>query len=214
MVSTHHSDSYPPAPWRLAGDALLCVKRVSTATARPFVPGSLRIVEAGPDQTLSVLYLARYGTGASLQYHELIVTCAVVRRGLHVGAWVSHIYVDHPASIAGGREIWGLPKQLAQFEWSQDGCEIAVNVGSQPLCRLRSDTAQIRAPLPIYAPVMSHVSGRLATFHAAGRGWVGRVGCEVSMPLDGPLAPFHFEDTHRLMRVRDLNVNIGAPRLI
>jgi acetoacetate decarboxylase len=25
--------------------------------------------------------------------------------------------VDNPDSVAGGREIWGLPKELAEFSW-------------------------------------------------------------------------------------------------
>ena len=52
--------------------------------------------------------LANY-TGGTLAYHELIVFSHATTRGMVI----SHIYVDAEQSMHGGREIWGLPKELA-----------------------------------------------------------------------------------------------------
>jgi hypothetical protein len=59
--------------------------------------------------------LANY-EGGTLAYHELIV----FRPGLKV----SHIYVDSPESMRGGREIWKLPKELAEFTYSRSFVEV------------------------------------------------------------------------------------------
>lgn len=40
------------------------------------------------------------------------VRVRAVRRGFTT---VTHIWVDHPASAAGGRALWSMPKQLAMF---------------------------------------------------------------------------------------------------
>ena len=53
--------------------------------------------------------LANYTSG-TLVYRELIVFSHATARGMVV----SHIYVDDEQSLSGGREIWGLPKELAR----------------------------------------------------------------------------------------------------
>ena len=59
--------------------------------------------------------LANYA-GGTLAYHELIV--------FRPGFVVSHIYVDSAESMRGGREIWKLPKELAEFTYSRSFVEV------------------------------------------------------------------------------------------
>ena len=59
--------------------------------------------------------LANYA-GGTLAYHELIV--------FRPGFVVEHIYVDSPESMRGGREIWKLPKELAEFTYSRSFVEV------------------------------------------------------------------------------------------
>ena len=54
------------------------------------------------------MLLANYRSG-TLRYRELIVFSHATPRGMVV----THIYVDDEQSLRGGREIWGLPKELA-----------------------------------------------------------------------------------------------------
>jgi acetoacetate decarboxylase len=89
------------------------------------------------------LLLATY-TGGTLAYHELIV--------FGTGLVVSHIYVDDERSLAGGRDIWKLPKELADFTVSggrftarRDG-ELLVDA------RIRRRTGVV--PLPLLAPAI------------------------------------------------------------
>lgn len=55
-----------------------------------------------------------YRPGGVLVYDELMSTL-LVRRGWRVLPTITHIWVDSPASRDGGRELWGIPKQLAEF---------------------------------------------------------------------------------------------------
>ncbi len=68
-------------------------------------------------KTLGGVYLSYYGSGSALEYSELIIIGAIAGYQGKFGGWVTHIYVDNPDSVAGGREIWGLPKELAEFSW-------------------------------------------------------------------------------------------------
>jgi len=144
---------YPPAPWTLQGDGFLTVQPTDRTAARRFVPDTLEIVPIGPNRTLGGLYVGHYGPGSTLQYSELIVVSALVRQAERIGAWISHIYVDNPDSMAGGRSIWGLPKELAQFCPEPRG--VTVRQDGRTLCVLRHGRTRRlwrqRLPLPVFS---------------------------------------------------------------
>ncbi|HLV80432.1 MAG TPA: acetoacetate decarboxylase family protein, partial [Chthonomonadaceae bacterium] len=126
---------YPAPPWHLQGAAFPMLQVVDSRRARLFVPYGLKIVSLWPGKTLGGLILASYGPGSDLEYNELIAFPALVRRGLKWGVWISHIYVDDDNSLLGGREIWGLPKQWAEFTREEPG-RIIVRKGEEVLCAL------------------------------------------------------------------------------
>ena len=129
--------AYPPAPWRLRGHALQTLQLVDITRAQPLLPSKLKIVAVLPGKTLGGVYLATYGPGSVLEYNELIVAAALVRYAGKWGFWISHIYVDDADSMAGGRELWGLPKELAQFIWEEgERNRIVVSQKDQQLCTL------------------------------------------------------------------------------
>jgi acetoacetate decarboxylase len=110
-----------------------------------------------PRGATSGLFLATY-TGATLAYHELIV--------FRPGLVVSHIYVDDERSLAGGREIWNLPKELAEFEVSR-GRFVARRDGELLVdARIRRRDGFL--PLPLLAPTIGELDGRRR--FALGRG--------------------------------------------
>ncbi len=143
--------------------------------AQAWCPAPLRVLPVVPGRTLALLYLARYGQGSTLCYHELIVACALARSpaaGGHPAAsgfWISHIYVDDVRSQAGGRAIWGLPKALARFEWdaarseweapSRDSADpvshtVRVFQGEQLLCALECGSAHTPGPLRLLSGLL------------------------------------------------------------
>jgi hypothetical protein len=110
-----------------------------------------------PYGATSGLFLASY-TGETLAYHELIV--------FRPGLVVAHIYVDDERSLAGGRAIWNLPKQLAQFTVSR-GRFVARRDGELLVdARIRRRDGFL--PLPLPAPTIGELDGHRR--FALGRG--------------------------------------------
>lgn len=129
--------SYPQPPWNIQGFGFQTLQLLDLDRVSPLIPTELEIVSVFPGKTLGGVYLASYSQGSTLVYNELIVFSAIVHQVGKMGVWISHIYVDHPDSMAGGREIWGLPKQLAQFTWqTTDALSVRVSQGDRLLCTL------------------------------------------------------------------------------
>jgi acetoacetate decarboxylase len=125
---------YPAAPWNLKGRAIQTLNLIDIERSRQVIPPELEIVSVLPGKTLGGIYLSVYDSGSLLQYNELIVVAGLTRYGSQLGSWISHIYVDNEVSVAGGREIWQLPKEMADFAW-QEG-QITVKQESSTLCNL------------------------------------------------------------------------------
>jgi len=203
---------YPPAPWQLVGDALLTVNLVSLQQARRLVPPELEIVSVLPGHTLGGVYLVRYGAGSVLQYSELIVVTALVHYGNYTGSWISHIYVDQPESIAGGREIWGLPKQLAQFSWQAGSrWQVEVRQVEQQLCQLTWGK-----PFPLWQQSFSGQSfGTLATallcFTAKAKARLGLVRSQLTIAPDSPLADLNLQHPWLTLSFQGMQLQVEAP---
>jgi hypothetical protein len=56
-----------------------------------------------------------YEPGGVLQYRE-VLSAVLVRQGARPMVSIIDIWVDSPASRDGGRELWGIPKVLAELE--------------------------------------------------------------------------------------------------
>lgn len=104
----------PPAPWHLTGSACVSLWRVSTAQLPAPALGMKYASLAG--QSLVMTVWAAY-TGGTLIYDELAVVVPVRGQGmLAATGTVADIWVDDPISCAGGRRLWNIPKQMAEFE--------------------------------------------------------------------------------------------------
>lgn len=209
---------YPVAPWHLAGDALAVTRLIPLSVARRFMPYWARAVPMAPGMTTAALYLASYGGDSSIAYHELIVSSGVVRTGLRMGAWISHIYVDNVDAATGGRDIWGLPKQAATFEWQWARGLVEVHTTDQLLCTLRFNPSDPLLPAPLYAPVLTERDARHLWFAARGVTRLGVHRGTVIVPAGSPLADVWnpeartlAETSHPLAIMRGLRVTVPAP---
>src|SRR5687768_9930059 len=99
--------SYPPEPWQLHGRACVSVWLVR-ATALPPLP--VRPVTVFGRAVVGTAFVDYRPPG--MAYHE-VLAAVLVRRGLRFGVSIPRIWVDSPASLAGGRELWGIPKEPA-----------------------------------------------------------------------------------------------------
>jgi hypothetical protein len=111
------ASGYPPAPWQLQGQAHFHVLVVRAERLPPTPDGFRPLVLGG--RGLVVVGWLDYRGGSVLRYGELLAA-VVGRWSGGLTATVTHMWVDSPASRAGGRELWGYPKELAEFELAID----------------------------------------------------------------------------------------------
>ncbi|WP_211588695.1 acetoacetate decarboxylase family protein [Allorhizocola rhizosphaerae] len=135
--------AYPSPPWRMTGRLWMAFVRTAADVA---VPADLAPV--GGRRRLAVA-LVRYEAG-TLRYDEFAVG-PLVRRGARVGVLTEHIWVDDPASLWGGRRLWGIPKLMARFDW-HDNDRVSVHSGHDLIAELVLRPARWRLPpMPIPA---------------------------------------------------------------
>lgn len=110
------STAFPPEPWDLTSGLLLTVLRVPPAVVPGLpdaVPAGHRPVLLGGDAVLGLAFV-RYAEPGTLVYDELLtaVLTSPARPAAHVT--IPQIWVTSPASRAGGRDLWGIPKDLCE----------------------------------------------------------------------------------------------------
>ncbi len=154
---------YPPAPWDLRGQLHLTVWRVPSARL-PRLSAGLQPVRAGGTALVGTAWVI-YEPGGVLSYRELLVA-VLAHRGGRPLVTITDIWVDSVASLHGGRELWGIPKQRASFHVDGAACAV-VNAGGQLIasaavrpigalpgrCRSRYTVAQQRAGELMLIPV-------------------------------------------------------------
>ncbi len=95
--------SYPAAPWHMVGSLWLTLFKVG----RP-------VDDLRPAGIYGAAFVS-YEEGSPLTYSEFLVARPIStdKDGRRVS--ITDIWVDSPASVAGGRELWAIPKDLADF---------------------------------------------------------------------------------------------------
>ena len=118
--TTPEGVSYPPEPWRLEGTGHISMWRLPAAELPgAWLPSGARLVTVLGKAQLGTAWMA-YRPGGDLAYNEVLAAIRV-RLGGRSFTTITHIWVDHPASSAGARALWGIPKQAASFQVSYDG---------------------------------------------------------------------------------------------
>ncbi|MDJ1135148.1 acetoacetate decarboxylase family protein [Streptomyces iconiensis] len=195
--------SYPPAPWRSAGTMWAAEL---TAQKKLSVPRGLSIL--GDPRRLVVL-LVRYREGA-VTYDEFMVT-SPARAGFRPGLWIHAIWVDSSASLAGGRHIWGVPKELARFEWDGPATRIFDHRG--PIAGFRFGPSGRHTPrLPALAPGFGHHQ-HLMYFAGRLTGHIARQPMHLtkwSHRLPGTVA----ETAKRSFVIDSFHMTVPAPRTV
>jgi acetoacetate decarboxylase len=207
--------SYPSAPWDLQGYAIQTLQLLDVDRVRPLVPSELEIVSLLPGKTLGGVYVASYGEGSVLQYNELIVVSAVVHHAGKWGGWISHIYVDHPDSIAGGREIWGLPKEFAQFSWKTGNTpSVQVSQEDNLLCTLNSKWQLPGWQQPLAGLVFSTLDSALLTFRGHGKLNWHLTSADLHIPARSPFAWLGVGQPWLSVYCNPLHLTVDAPSVI
>ncbi|MEG5057948.1 acetoacetate decarboxylase family protein [Microcoleus sp. A2-C5] len=213
---------YPPAPWNLQGYAIQTLQLLDVARVRPLVPSELEIVSVLPGKTLGGVYISSYGLGSMMEYNELIVVSAIANYAGKWGAWISHIYVDNPHSVAGGREIWGLPKELAQFSWEGNdsvkatplGYRVTVSQANRQLCSLNYSKQSLALPVSFSGNVFSALSSNLLLFKGEFNSRIGLLRGELEIPEDSHFANLNLSQPLLTVGCEDMRLIAGAPEVV
>jgi hypothetical protein len=172
---------HPAPPWHLRGEVLI-------------VPTPLRT------RAIAGVMLADYRAG-TLSCHELNVFPRATPRGMVV----SHIYVDDEQSLSGGRQIWGLPKELADFEVSPTSW--VVRQAGKLLLRASVRRKPGWLPTVIPAPITSDAGSTLG--YARVKAAPALVRLEI--PAESPFAHLKMHGTHVALAGDDLALTMPAP---
>jgi hypothetical protein len=207
--------AYPQAPWKLQGYTLQTLQLVDIARVRPLIPPELEIISIWPGKTIGGVYLASYGSDSVLEYNELIIVAALTRYVGKLGAWVSHIYVDNPDSVAGGREIWGLPKELAQFTWEQreQPC-VRVHQGDQLLCSLNYEWRLPGWQQQLAGNAFSTFNRDLLYFKAKSELRLCLGGAKLQIPAESPFSRVGLNQPWLSFYCDRLRLVVSAPKVV
>ncbi|MGI5184942.1 acetoacetate decarboxylase family protein [Dactylosporangium sp. CA-152071] len=107
---------YPPSPWSLRGRMHVSVWAVPVADVPalpPALDGAVRVLRVGRRAFVGTAWVD-YRPGGDMAYRELL-SAVLTRAGWRPRVTITHIWVDSVASRDGGRELWGIPKDLADL---------------------------------------------------------------------------------------------------
>lgn len=177
---------YPPPPWRLNGPCATVTGLMAVSVARPLVPADLDIIEVRPGLTVAAILIADYQHRATFPYSELAVMPAIVRyRGVR-GPWISSIWVNSTPSLQGGREMWGLHKEHADFAWRfGDQTEVTVVDADGDVGTWSWSPPRRRFPFPARFSGIGSVNGDRRRYRGQGVSRLWRTPVELSPGADG-----------------------------
>ncbi len=131
------------------------------------------------------------------------------------GGWISHIYVDSADSAAGGREIWGLPKELAEFTWEKgERSRVTVRQGDRLLCRLTHTQQNLSLPLPFKMPVLSALNSDFLFFQGEFESRLGLIGSQLEIPAESSFAMLGLGQPWLAVCCDQLRLAAGAPEVV
>ena len=178
--------SYPPAPWQMVGSLWLTLFRVRDA-----------VDDLRPAGVYGAAFVS-YEEGSPLTYHELLVARPLSTDAHGRRVTICDIWVDSPASVAGGRELWAIPKALCDFtfESSHTGpmttTEWTAGLGRTPIATARfRDVSRAALRLPFkggtWQPGIDDTGGeeRTATLQGSSKTLPARAHWDISPA--GPL---------------------------
>ena len=183
---------YPPEPWYLGGSLLVSVFLVPGAAlpAGFELPDGRRPLRLAGRVVVGVAAV-RYVPGGALSYDELLVAVPSLGRG-GLRVTIPQIWVDSETSRRGGRELWGIPKQLARFERTVAGRRSHVRLRIDGRAAVDLAARRGRALLPglrrLALPILQRLEGRTTLSHNLVIGRISGLRTAWRFADGGPLA--------------------------
>ncbi|WP_205471021.1 acetoacetate decarboxylase family protein [Nocardioides sp. SYSU D00038] len=199
--------AYPDAPWRMVGQLWLSLFRV------PQPVDGLR-----PAGIYGAAFVS-YEEGSPLTYSELLVARPLRTDDAGRRVTITDIWVDSPASVAGGRALWAIPKGLCDFTLESErtgpytSTEWGASLERRPIAHARFrdvSRGMLRAPFKggtWQPPVDGHTRPATATLQGSAKAlpcW-GRW----DFAADGPLGFLHGRRALASFRMADFRMSFG-----
>jgi len=163
------SPSYPRGPYRFVNrEYLIITYRTDPVKLRAVVPGPLDIDSRGP--LVKYEFIRMPDSNGFGDYTESGQVIPVSFRGRR-GSYTHSMFLNDEGPIAGGRELWGFPKKLAQptlrtevdmLVGTLDYGPIRVATGTMGYKHGQADLAQVRGSLAapgFLLKIVPHVDG-------------------------------------------------------
>lgn len=190
---------FPSPPWALRGQAWLSVFWAAPSGGTP---------------ATHVVAFIRYEPGGVLSYSELLVARRLsgLRR-----LTIDDIWVDSEPSREGGRGLWGIPKELADFHHESSGlglvrrAEWSASLDGRAIASADfADTARLSPRLPFAAGLEQPRADGPATITGF-RGTARSLPClgHWEFAPDGPLGWLAGKQPVASVRVRDFELTFG-----
>lgn len=202
--------AYPPEPWYLEGQLYLSVWLVRRTDCPHGLPPGTRPLTIADRCVMGTAWVVYEGDGV-LRYNEL-VSAVLVRRGARLMPCVTDAWVDSTASLEGGRRLWGIPKERAEFVF-----------GPAPAFRVwagdaRGEVASAEFRRGITLPGRWRVAARLAqtldgvltTVPVRFLGRIQRCASRWEIPADGALGRLAGHRPVLSLALRDVRIRFGA----
>src|ERR1700712_896501 len=214
--------SYPAEPWHLYGTAYLSLWQIRASR----LPEASLSPDVRPRTVLGRVLVgtafAVYEPSGMLAYDELLLAVQV-RCGGPLSVSVPWIWVDHPASVAGARALWSIPKQEAAFEVRRDHAveefdfeARAVTTQGLPLAHLRfRSRTTIPGRWPVRTSVVQHPlnnGGGCKPQVTEARAWArfSFGPATWNFPRLGPLSFLRGRSPLTSVRLTDMSLRIGS----
>lgn len=173
--------TYPAEPWDLHGHAYVGTWLIPRKDMpAPHSTATKPITLFGRGIVCAAFFV--YEEPSPLTYDEIMAT-VLVRQGWRLRVSITHIWVNSPASRDGGRELWAIPKELAEFDVAPHTSYAAQGIGSLTVRRVR------RPPwrLPLGFRIAQDRAGSLLVSPVSGRIRFGIATGRWSFAANGPL---------------------------
>ncbi|MFD5744604.1 acetoacetate decarboxylase family protein [Streptomyces massasporeus] len=204
---------FPPSPWRLTGDMVVSLWRVPADDLPSWpLPTGVRPWVVRRRVTL-VTFWVDYRPGGVLAYREFLIALAV-RRGHRLAGSTVAAWVDDDRSLAGGRALWGIPKEQGVFTLHADNRSTRAELTADGMPPVRF-TYQDVLRLPFRLPARAHLIQQLSDgtecrvpMRISGRPALGRG--RVSTGPEAPLSVLDRRQPVLSFAVRDFRSTVGS----
>ncbi|MDR6979065.1 hypothetical protein J2X68_005799 [Streptomyces sp. 3330] len=182
---------------------------VPRAELPPAAPGTRHLTVAGRGLVGAAWVV--YENDSVLRYDELL-RAVLVRDGARARVCITDIWVDSEISLAGGRALWGIPKEMALFEVHRaDGVSCAAKTGRGTLATGRStERAALPGRWPLAFTLAQTLNGRIKTSRVRGRAALRLARAEWTAPADSRLGALGRRAPLISLTLRDFTLRFGG----